>query len=71
MYHWIQWISEEVKAEFLSTLARSREVAAIGSESTRAIGLGNLNFGISEVESVDEVVFRNPRYAKSRHDLDR
>jgi hypothetical protein len=55
---WIQWINGEVKVECLSTLASSGEVEAVRSESMRVVGLGTLNFDISEVESVEEVIFR-------------
>jgi hypothetical protein len=69
--HWIQWISEEVKAECLSTLTSSGGLAVVRSGGTRVVDLVLQDIGISEVGSVEEVVFRNPRYAKSQRDLDR
>jgi hypothetical protein len=70
MDHWIQWISGEVKAECISTLASSRGLAVVGYGGMRAIDLALRDIGISEVESVEESIFGNPRYVKSRHDLD-
>jgi hypothetical protein len=68
---WIQWINGEVKAECLSTLARSGGIVVVRSESMGAIDLVVSDFNISGVGGVEELQLEDLRVVKSRRHLDR